>query len=172
MATKQEEQEVEHGDVLLYHDSTRRLGVVWNDKLPRGSKGATIPMQHRHVIQPRLGFCPGRLWAKVSASPAYQEGVEYGTIVALAGHTGDLAEQLASVHQGQLIVMIEKSAGLTTLDRLQAMETESSDPRLDVSEAIELRKKDLAVEVARAKRTRGHDRRANHRRSKRRRAVA
>lgn len=153
-------------DVLLYIDGQGAIAMLWNATLPAPADGdrgvrARIPQQHRVRVEPGLSFCPGEQWSKVQQTPSYLKATSEGKLKPIAGQGGDLAAELARVKPRALATMVDHSAHVDSLKRLQELEQAMDDPRMDVLEAIEARLDTLQVAVARHDRQRRAQRRAN-----------
>lgn len=160
-----------HEDVLIFIDQAGAIACVWNDPLPAVAEGtrvvsARIPVQNRVRLEPGLSFCPGASWSQVGQSPSFVAARDRGDLRVIAGHEGDLSRELARTKGAALASMIDRSAHVSSLRRLQAIEEHQDKPRSEVLNAIEARLDTLKVEVARDDRARRQQRRV-HRRGRR-----
>ena len=163
--------EPKRDDVLVYISRGHAIAAIWNAHLPKDNDAsprrgiqARIPQQFRVRLEPGLSFCPGSQWDLVEATPSVVQARDAAILRPVAGHVGGLEEGIAKIKPAALANMIDHSAHVTTLQRLQAIE-EAGGQRTQVLEAIEARLDTLRVEVARSDRKRRNQRRAHRSRA-------
>lgn len=146
----------QHCDVLMFVLGGGTVSCLWNvyPPLPPGAPAGghlSVPEQEGPRLEPGLSFVPGSVWARVQETNSYKEGLKRGELKPAAGHGGDLDAEWARIGEHGIAGMLDQSFHVTTLDRLQSMETDAEAPRVEVSDLIEARLERLAVKVAKQK---------------------